>query len=281
MTAPQTAVSNPPRKESWLAPSLADFFIVVMLVLLFAASTGGWTGLLNDGDTGWHIRTGEWILRTHTVPRADPFSFSRPGAPWFAWEWLADVIFAAGYAQQGLKGVVLIAALLILSSILILFRYLLWRGAGIALALGLAILAADASQVHYLARPHLFTLVLMPVSLWLLEADRRRRRRAVWWLVPLAGLWANLHGGFLALIGVLGLWSAGRAAEDWAVGGRGKALAGFGRHALLTAACVAATLVNPFGYRLYTHVLPYVRSEWIARNVDEFQPPGFRSEGML
>ena len=31
-----------------------------------------------DCDTGWHIRTGEWILANHEVPARDIFSFSKP-----------------------------------------------------------------------------------------------------------------------------------------------------------------------------------------------------------
>src|SRR6202158_4662753 len=143
------------RAGALLVPSLSDCLFLALLVWVFALGSG-WSSLLADGDTGWHIRTGEYILDTRSVPAHDLFSFSRPAAPWFAWEWLADVIFAAAYAHQGLKGVVLLSALLICSSVLILFRYMLWRGAGIAFAAVLSILVADASQSHYLARPHLF-----------------------------------------------------------------------------------------------------------------------------
>src|SRR6478672_1060273 len=162
-------MESPLRVSSLLKPSFGDLFFVVILVLLFAASTGVWQQLLADSDTGWHIRNGQWILEHHAVPHTDLFSFSKPGAPWFAWAWLADTIFAAAYLQQGLKGVVLLAGLLICTSILILFRYMLWRGAGIAFAVLFSIAVIDASKIHYLARPHLFTLVLLPVCLWLLD----------------------------------------------------------------------------------------------------------------
>ena len=84
-----------------LSPSLGDFSSSSSWSFLFAASTGGWQQLLADSDTGWHIRNGQWILEHHTVPHTDLFSFSKPGAPWFAWEWLADVIFAAAHLQKG------------------------------------------------------------------------------------------------------------------------------------------------------------------------------------
>jgi hypothetical protein len=263
-----------------LTPSLGDFFFLAVLVLLFVASAGGWEQLLADADTGWHIRTGEWILRTHTVPHTDLFSFSKPAAPWFAWEWLADVIFAAAYASHGLKGVVLISGLLICGSILIVFRYMLWRGAGIALALLLSMFVANASQIHYLARPHLFTLVLLPLCIWLLDRDRKRSDRTIWLLVPIAALWTNLHAGFLALFACLLLWTAGAFVREWFATSHRQAIAGLRRHLLLTCACLLATLANPYGWRLHAHAIQYMKSDWIARNVDEFQPPQIRSEGM-
>ncbi|HSP70568.1 MAG TPA: hypothetical protein VLN48_22735 [Bryobacteraceae bacterium] len=70
-----------------LIPSLSDLFFLAVLVWLFMSSgSAGWQGLLADADVGWHIRTGEYILDHHAVPRVDLYSFSKPGAPWYAWE---------------------------------------------------------------------------------------------------------------------------------------------------------------------------------------------------
>ena len=44
-----------------LLPSFADFAFLMPIVFLFARMDGVKT-LLADCDTGWHIRTGEWIL---------------------------------------------------------------------------------------------------------------------------------------------------------------------------------------------------------------------------
>ena len=62
-------------------PSLADFAFLMPLVWLFGRLDGTKT-LLGDCDTGWHIRTGEWIIANGWVPFRDLFSFTKPGAPW-------------------------------------------------------------------------------------------------------------------------------------------------------------------------------------------------------
>src|ERR1700676_2981206 len=77
-----------------LFPSLSDLFFLALLVWLFMSAVG-WQALLVDADVGWHIRTGEYILDHHAVPRHDLYSFSKPDAAWYAWEWLSDVIFGS------------------------------------------------------------------------------------------------------------------------------------------------------------------------------------------
>ena len=72
----------------------------------------GWSGLLADADAGWHIRTGEYILDNHTVPYQDLYLFSKPGAPWYAWEWLWDVAFAWLHLRWGMAAVVVALVLL-------------------------------------------------------------------------------------------------------------------------------------------------------------------------
>src|SRR5579862_1096568 len=259
----------PPRPLSWLLPSLSDSLFVALIWLLFI-SGAGWETLLGDADTGMHIRTGDWILARHAVPVRDPFSFTAPETPWYAWEWLGDVAFASAHRLAGLKGVVLFSGVIICLAITILFRHMIWRGAGIPAAFLMSLLAADALRLHFLARPHIFTTLLAVVTLWMLDHDRAKPGRAIWLLVPIAALWVNLHGGFLVLIVALGAYTAAallrrETSRVW-------------RYGALTAACSIATLANPYGWRLHQHVWTYLRSDWLLKSIDEFQSPVFRSE---
>lgn len=253
-------------------PSLVDGFFAILLLALFSRPVN-WYALLADGDTGWHIRTGEWILQTRSVPVEDLFSFSWPGQPWFAWEWLADVLFALFHRWYGLTGVVALTALVLCFSAVLLTIWMLRRGAGLWIAVALTLVVVNASSVHYLARPHIFSLLLFTVALWIVDEDQRRLTRRLWLLVPLAALWANLHAGFVAWLATLGFLLAVRAAErNWGA---------LRRYGLLAALSLAATLVNPYGWRLHQHILRYLRSSWILDNVQEFQSPSIRSESMV
>jgi hypothetical protein len=254
-----------------IAPTLPDLLFALVLLIRFGR-IDGWQALLVDGDTGWHIRTGEYIL-DRGVPARDLFSFSRAGQPWYAWEWLSDLIFGQIHRWWGLPGVAALAALLVCLPAALLFAWLLRRGAGSWVALAFTLAATSAASVHYLARPHLFSLVLLVVGLWTLDEDRRSPTPWLWTLVPMAGLWANLHGGFAGWLGILGLLVAVSAAQRDRVALR--------RYGLLAVLSTLATLINPYGWQLHRHVLEFLNSRWIAEHVAEFQSPQIRSENML
>lgn len=268
-----------PAWQRWLIPSFQDLLFISLISWLFLFGAGGWDVLVNDADVGWHIRTGEHVWQTRSVPHTDLFSWSKPGATWFAWEWLSDLAYAGVHALQGLKGVVLLGGTLIATTYLLLLRYMVWRGANPVAALAFGLVAIGASSMHFLARPHLFSLLFLLASLWLLVRDRRTPDRRVWWLVPLTVVWTNLHGAFPVLLLVLALQGVGGSIEAWWNGAAGAARwRPLARYGLLGTACLAASLVNPYGWALHGHILSYMQSSWIQEVVQEFQAPGFRAE---
>jgi hypothetical protein len=267
---PASAIRSGARRL--LAPSVVDVFFCALLFAVFLRPAG-LQALLADGDTGWHIRTGELILATGRAPATDPFSFTAAGRPWFAWEWLSDVVFALLWRWRGLAAVAAFSGAAISLSAAILFSRVLERGVGLAVALGATMAAVSASSIHYLARPHVFSILFYGIVLWGLERDRARPGRAVWLLIPLTALWANLHAGFIAGCATVAALAFVRASgRDWA---------GARRYGLLTFACAAASLLNPYGWRLQAHVFEYLNSPWILTHVQEFQSPSIRSEGMV
>lgn len=274
----QAPVVGQGRVSRWLAPSFFDLILLSIPAWLFFSGGAGFDRLLLDGDTGWHIRLGEWILEHGRVPQNDIFSFTKPDAPWFAWEWLSNVVYALLMGQWGLQGVVWWSAILFVASAGIVFRYLAWRGANLFVAAPLTLLAVSVVLIHLLARPHLYTLVLFPILLWLTCLDLRKATVWIWLLIPMTVLWTNLHGGWAGGVATLGVITAALTVE-----------AGLGerswftvrRYALLTAGCFAASFLNPYGWRLHGHIISYLGDDWIREAVQEFQSPEFRGEHML
>ena len=130
-------------------------------------------GVLNDGDTYWHIRAGEWMLAHHSVLRFDIFSYTLPGAPWHTQEWLAEVLMALAWAVGGWIGIhLLFGASMGLAAGLV--GYFLRKRLDLVPAVLAAVLGLSCVSASLLARPHLLTLPLLAAWTWGLVAALTR-----------------------------------------------------------------------------------------------------------
>jgi len=273
-----TATPAPtPRWSSltWLLPRLEDVvFVALFLVVVLLGPR-----LLNvDGDLGRHLTIGEHILQTGLVPTADVFSHTMPGEPLTPHEWLAQVVFALTYRLLGLDGIVLLCAILIALTFALVYRIAARRSGLKLVSLALALLAASTSSLHWLARPHLFTLLLVVV--WADGLERiAQGERVPWWRQPLIMLaWANLHGAFV--IGFV-VWLAYLAEAAWLTRfprtGQPKGATG----ALLLAGLLSlgVTLINPVGPALWATSIGYVGNTYLVSHTAEYLSPNFHDVG--
>jgi hypothetical protein len=272
-----------PRLAVRFLPSMTDFVVLAAILFLFGLLSGA-PMLLGDGDTGWHIRTGEWILANGRVPDTDLFSFTRPGEPWFAWEWLWDVVFAWLHQHWGLAAVVLGNVLIICLTAAVLFRLILRKCANVFVAALVSVLALAATALHWLARPHLVTPLFVVVFVSILERVCDGRTRLLFVLPFLTILWTNLHGGFGAGLVVIAAYAAGEAlaalVEPEAAERRAALLRG--RSFLYAlAGCLLATLVNPYGYRLHAHIWSFLRNRAFTGSIEEYASLSFQHPGAI
>jgi hypothetical protein len=175
-------------------PSIGNMvFIAVFFVLVF----GSGNGLLNDGDTGYHIRTGEEILKSWRIPAYDVYSAHVPPLPWTAHEWLSEVIMAGISRLSGLTGLVLFFALLLSATHWLLFFLLKSKSDNLLLITVVTCLATASSSSHWLARPHAFSLLFTLVWYWLLDRFQYGNHRTLRYLPLLMVFWVNMHGGYI------------------------------------------------------------------------------------
>jgi len=235
------------------------------------------TPLLNsDGDLARHLRHGRYMLEHGGLIRADPFSFTRPGAPFVGFEYGSQLLYALAERVGGLPAVAVLAGLLIALTYALLTRFLLKRGVDPLLACLTVALAIALGASHWTARPHLFSFVAVVILLDMLEG---RRRSPVLACAALFVIWANLHGGFvygwiligLYLVGSLGelLWSDDR--DAW----RGRV-----RYYLtMLATAMTVTLLNPYGLGLHRHLIGFFGKPFLVDNTAEFVSPDFHESG--
>lgn len=239
---------------------------------LFFLFTGD--SLLKDSDSFWQIKIGQWILDNHAVPHTDFYSFTRFGEPWISSSWLSQVVYAVSYAEWGWAGPVILASVAIAATAAI-FVHLLEPHLEAARAVLLTMAALLLSFHHLLARPHILALPVMVAWIGGMMAAADRRQPPPFLLLPLIALWANLHGGFvlgLALVGPVALaavWSAEPArrlglALHWAV---------FGLCA------VVASCFTPYGWNTLLGAAKILNLGELLSLISEWRPVDFSSFG--
>lgn len=268
--------SNSPRSIPLFAPSLTD---IIFIVLLFSFSFGSLAPrLLWDADIGWHIRDGQNILATHSIPHVDTFSATMSGRAWYAWEWLYDGAIGWIYNRSGLNGVVSISALVIALTLALVFRITLLRGGSLPVSIFLFMLCAMSSSIHFLARPHVVGWLLALIWFWILDTSHKATAcpRRLLWLPGLMLLWANLHGGFVLGFVLLGIYVVADILTTLSCTDLHQWRISRHRAVILLAlglASFAASLVNPYGYRLHLHVYHYLTDRFLMQHINEFQRP--------
>jgi hypothetical protein len=264
-------------------PSLTDVAFVMPMLFLYLRGEGA-TSLLGDGDTGWHLRAGQWMLEHGRVPLNDIFSFTKPGQPWYAWEWLWDALFGWLHRQWGMAAVIIASTLVLSVTFGLLFRLTRRRCSNPFIAIGAVFFACASSSIHWLARPHLLTLFFVTVFYLILERVREGRPRLLLWLPLLTVLWTNFHGGFIFGIVLLATYAAGEVLEWLTESDPVLARAALGRakpYFLTALACAAASLINPYFYRLHLHIAAYVLDPYHFNTISEFQTLSFHHPGAI
>jgi hypothetical protein len=214
-------------------------FLLVLTLVLFSATT-------TDPDLWGHVRFGQDMIAAGRVTLPDAYSFTSD-LPWVNHEWLSEVAMAAAYEQGGPVGLTLLRFGLLLSVLGIVWTSLV----GLPDRHKILVVVAGATGMLWRTlpiRPQLFSLLFFAIFLKLIDvADRRKSLRPLLALPLLMAVWVNTHGGWIVGLGVLAIWIGLTAiTSSWP---RRAALIG------ILGACVAATLVNPYGYGMWRFIL--------------------------
>jgi len=236
---------------------------------------------LIDGDVWWHIRAGEEVLRTGSVPRIDTWSLVGAGRPWTSQDWGANVMLAGGNSlgPWGQTALSFLFGAFALLAFWILWRAIALRVPGIGwasrvtwLSVGL-VLAGPVMGV----RVQVLDLLMATTVIWICWrylTDPRRR-----WLIGLplvAAAWANLHAGWVLLFLIAGAVLVGETVDRLLnrelVGRPPLGWANLRDLTLALIASAGALILNPNGAALYGYPFYAVGISSLNRYVMEWFP---------
>jgi hypothetical protein len=172
-------------------------------------------------DMWWHLRCGEVQWRTRAVLRTETFSHTASGAPWVNQSWLPQLAMYALYAWGRFPVLALAVGMLVAVTFGLVHGASSAEGRAVPpwwspyWRAGIVLWAAIASGPTWATRPHLLTLLLTALWVYLLERWRAGGRKAkdLAWLPPLTLLWANSHGGYVVGLLLLLAEIAGQALD--------------------------------------------------------------------
>ncbi|HSI32061.1 MAG TPA: hypothetical protein VK986_00595, partial [Tepidisphaeraceae bacterium] len=190
--------------------------LLVALIALAAAAKPVLFDTL-DPDCFWHLRVADQLVRDGVRPLVDDLSFASDKAPWTPYSWLAELGMKSVWDVGGYRAAVLVHALMN-AAFVMLVALTCERAAGDRPGAVTGIVAATAVatfvSLPYLSfRPATLAIVLLAGVAYLLVRDRtahakahwactvgsgddqtrRSGTRAVWFIVPITALLANVH----------------------------------------------------------------------------------------
>jgi hypothetical protein len=251
-------------------PSLPD--LTFGLLALFVPLLGGMPLLNSDGDLGRHLRLGEHML-THGLLHEDLFSYTKYGEPFIGHEWLSEIAFALAHRLGGMPLVAVASGLLIACAYAYMTSLLLRRGVDPLLAYVAVMLAVVLGSFHWLARPHLFTLLGAALLIGRLEQSDEGARP--WTHLPLFAAWVNVHGGFLFGLVLIAIYLAGDLVEAVRPAERAVWLRRARRDVAALGFALLGVLINPYGLALPLHVLAWFKMQFVIDNTVEYLSPNF------
>src|SRR4051794_18425382 len=106
-------------------------------------------------DFWWHLKMGELIAATRSIPHVDQFSFTAAGRPFVVQNWLADVIYYGTYRLGGFPLIVLLTSMLAVSGFVLFYALCVVGANNLKVAVFLGFLAALGN--YSFSRPQTFS----------------------------------------------------------------------------------------------------------------------------
>lgn len=225
--------------------------LILAALLAFLA-----TCQIRDPDIWLYLKSGENFLQRGEILRVDVFSYTRSGQPWANHSWLSGVFYSAFFRAAGVGGLYLLRYLLLGTAFVLVYRSVRLNS-GRAAALFLTLAAILAASSRFVVRPELFTFLLLPLTVLILERERTGRRSRLFLLPVIFLAWSNLHGGVILGAVILGTYCLGEGLM-LKLKGPGPGAAGYHpksyrRLLLWSAVSLAAAAVNPLGPGIFLY----------------------------
>jgi len=229
--------------------------IYLFFVTIFSRS-------LADNDLWGYLAFGRIFWEDGYFPFHDIFSYTPTKPVWVYHEWLTGVLFYGIYKCSGPAGLQLARYIVIVLTIYLVYLTAVKKGGRELAAVTALVPAMFLISFGYVpVRAQIFTFFFFILTINILENAKKNQNWSIlWWLLPIQILWCNLHGGFIAGLGLIVLYALGEGLSNRISIPYIK----FGFLATLV------TLANPYGIEYWLYLIPAITmprpdiGEWMS-----------------
>jgi hypothetical protein len=261
------SVERQRRASGALGRSLLNGHLGFVLIVIAIADAGRFA----DPDLWWHMLSGQHALRTGHFLLHETFSYSAAGYPWIDHERFAELILALCYVKGGILTLKLFKLLCSGTTILLIAAALAETDADIRLQMAIIMAIAIALGPEIQFRPQLFSFIGLALVMLVLTRYNRDSRVRLWPLIILFGLWANLHGGYIAGLAAVAIFGAVTTLTELPHE-RSRFWQTAGRFIALLIACSAASLLTPFGFNNWRAISRTLTNPATHQVIQEWRP---------
>lgn len=259
------------------------FAVALLLFMLFCFKDG-----ISGNDFWWHVKIGEWIADNGEVPETGVFSWiaMEQDIPWTSQEWLSEVIFYHIYDALGEAGIFCFSVILLIFILFSLYcKFYSYFKENIVIGVLFYIFFVKISSMFFYGRPHVFSFVLMYLTLdCIYSFSKNNNTKKIYSLPVIAILWSNFHGGSSNLLYIICIvfilchiknWRFGRVYSEkydnkyiYKLGG-------------VTLLSFLVMFINPNTYKII--IYPYVNmaDDFMLKVISEWRTPDPKIMGEL
>jgi hypothetical protein len=201
-----------------------------------------------DPDLWGYMTFGRLFWDSRAFPYQDIFTYLPTHERWVYHEWLTGVVLYPIHRFVGSFGLIVLRGLLAFATLGFLYLAARVRRSNRNVTLLWLVFASGFLTLGFgsVLRAQTFTYLFIAVTLYLLEKSRQKEQwLLLLLLVPIQIVWCNLHGGFLAGLGIMAIYVVGEvfSRRTW------------WPYLLVFLLSALSTLINPYGVSYWTYLL--------------------------
>lgn len=232
-------------------------------------------------DFWWHLKLGEIIVTTRSIPVVDLFSFTAGGQPFVAQNWLAEILLFLFFRMMGFEGLVLVGTSLLLATLFFVHRISSGHVRGVRAVAASNLLVVIGLMLCSNLRTQLFSFLFFAITYWALEDFRAGGWKKLAVLPVMMLGWVNMHGAFVLGLLLVITYVSIQTVSSWLEGSLRERGGSLRRAAVILLLTALATLANPSGWRVYEYVALVSHDPASRSYVREWQPPRIEEPEML